>query len=178
MNWKKKKDTPEAQTPEAAAAGKGPVPFLKKNWKWLVPVLCVAVAGGVFLLRPQQAKPASVDASYTEAAPERRDVTNTLSGTGTLNPANTYTVKSLVDGKVLTGTIEEGNIVEESNVLYTIDSSDASTNFEKAEIAMQQAQRSYDKVVDRQYVRAEVAGVVSSLKVTKGLSSATAPECC
>ena len=168
MNWKKKKDTPEAQTPEAAAAGKGPVPFLKKNWKWLVPVLCVAVAGGVFLLRPQQAKPASVDASYTEATPERRDVTNTLSGTGTLNPANTYTVKSLVDGKVLTGTIEEGNIVEESNVLYTIDSSDASTNFEKAEIAMQQAQRSYDKVVDRQYVRAEVAGVVSSLKVTKG----------
>ena len=168
MNWKKKKDTPEAKTPEAAAAGKGPVPFLKKNWKWLVPVLCVAVAGGVFLLRPQQAKPASVDASYTEAAPERRDVTNTLSGTGTLNPANTYTVKSLVDGKVLTGTIEEGNIVEESNVLYTIDSSDASTNFEKAEIAMQQAQRSYDKVVDRQYVRAEVAGVVSSLKVTKG----------
>ena len=168
MNWKKKKDTPEAQTPEAAAAGKGPVPFLKKNWKWLVPVLCVAVAGGVFLLLPQQAKPASVDASYTEAAPERRDVTNTLSGTGTLNPANTYTVKSLVDGKVLTGTIEEGNIVEESNVLYTIDSSDASTNFEKAEIAMQQAQRSYDKVVDRQYVRAEVAGVVSSLKVTKG----------
>ena len=168
MNWKKKKDTPEAQTPEAAAAGKGPVPFLKKNWKWLVPVVCVAVAGGVFLLRPQQAKPASVDASYTEAAPERRDVTYTLSGTGTLNPANTYTVKSLVDGKVLTGTIEEGNIVEESNVLYTIDSSDASTNFEKAEIAMQQAQRSYDKVVDRQYVRAEVAGVVSSLKVTKG----------
>ena len=168
MNWKKKKDTPEAQTPEAAAAGKGPVPFLKKNWKWLVPVLCVAVAGGMFLLRPQQAKPASVDASYTEAAPERRDVTNTLSGTGTLNPANTYTVKSLVDGKVLTGTIEEGNIVEESNVLYTIDSSDASTNFEKAEIAMQQAQRSYDKVVDRQHVRAEVAGVVSSLKVTKG----------
>ena len=168
MNWKKKKDTPEAQTPEAAAAGKGPVPFLKKNWKWLVPVLCVAVAGGVFLLRPQQAKPASVDASYTEAAPERRDVTNTLSGTGTLNPANTYTVKSLVEGKVLTGTIEEGDIVEESNVLYTIDSSDASTNFEKAEIAMQQAQRSYDKVVDRQYVRAEVAGVVSSLKVTQG----------
>ena len=168
MNWKKKNDTPEAQTPEAAAAGKGPVPFLKKNWKWLVPVLCVAVAGGVFLLRPQQAKPASVDASYTEAAPERRDVTNTLSGTGTLNPANTYTVKSLVEGKVLTGTIEEGDIVEESNVLYTIDSSDASTNFEKAEIAMQQAQRSYDKVVDRQYVRAEVAGVVSSLKVTKG----------
>ena len=169
MIWNKSKQPADPQQDAAAAPKKGgAAAFAQKNWKWLVPVLCVAVAGGVFLLRPQQAKPASVDASYTEAAPERRDVTNTLSGTGTLNPANTYTVKSLVDGKVLTGTIEEGNIVEESNVLYTIDSSDASTNFEKAEIAMQQAQRSYDKVVDRQYVRAEVAGVVSSLKVTKG----------
>ena len=77
-----------------------------------------------------------MDASYTEAAPEYRNVSNTLSGTGTLNPANTYTVKSLVDGKVLTSTIEEGNTVDEGTVLYTIDSSDASTNFEKAEIAM------------------------------------------
>ena len=168
MNWKKKKDNPEAQAPEAAAAGKGPAAFWKKNWKLLVPAVCVIVAGGAFLLWPKQAKPASVDASYTEAAPEYRNVSNTLSGTGTLNPANTYTVKSLVDGKVLTSTIEEGDTVDEGTVLYTIDSSDASTNFEKAEIAMQQAQRSYDKVVDRQYVRAEVDGTVSSLKVAKG----------
>ena len=168
MNWKKKKDNPEAQAPEAVAAGKGPAAFWKKNWKLLVPAVCVIVAGGAFLLWPKQAKPASVDASYTEAAPEYRNVSNTLSGTGTLNPANTYTVKSLVDGKVLTSTIEEGDTVDEGTVLYTIDSSDASTNFEKAEIAMQQAQRSYDKVVDRQYVRAEVAGTVSSLKVNKG----------
>ena len=170
MIWNKKKDgaeNPGAETP-AAQTTKAPVLFLQKNWKWLVPVVCVVIAGGVFLLKPKSASTAAVDPSYLEASPEVRDVSNTLSGTGTLNPANTYTVKSLVDGKVLTGTIEEGDIVEESNVLYTIDSSDASTNFEKAEIAMQQAQRSYDKVVDRQYVRAEVAGVVSSLKVTKG----------
>ena len=167
MIWKKKK-APEAEAPAAAQAGrKGPLPFLKKNWKWLVPVVCVAVAGGVFLLKPRE-KPVVVDANYMEAAPERRDVSNTLSGTGTLNPANTYTVRSLVEGKVLTCDFEEGDVLDEGTILYTLDSSDASTNFEKAEIAMQQAQRSYDKVVDRQYVRAEVAGVVSSLKVAKG----------
>ena len=109
-----------------------------------------------------------MDPSYLEASPEVRDVSNTLSGTGTLNPANTYTVKSLVEGKVLTGEFEEGDVLDEGTVLYTLDSSDASTNFEKAEIAMQQAQRSYDKVVDRQYVRAEVDGTVSTLKVAKG----------
>ena len=122
----------------------------------------------MFLLKPKSANTTAVDPSYLEASPEVRDVSNTLSGTGTLNPANTYTVKSLVEGKVLTGEFEEGDVLDEGTVLYTLDSSDASTNFEKAEIAMQQAQRSYDKVVDRQYVRAEVDGTVSTLKVAKG----------
>ena len=170
MIWNKKKDgaeNPGAETP-AAQTTKAPVLFLQKNWKWLVPVVCVVIAGGVFLLKPKKASTTAVDPSYLEASPEVRDVSNTLSGTGTLNPANTYTVKSLVEGKVLTGEFEEGDVLDEGSILYTLDSSDASTNFEKAEIAMQQAQRSYDKVVDRQYVRAEVAGVVSSLKVTKG----------
>ena len=170
MIWNKKKDgaeNPGAETP-AAQTTKAPVLFLQKNWKWLVPVVCVVIAGGVFLLKPKSASTTAVDPSYLETSPEVRDVSNTLSGTGTLNPANTYTVKSLVEGKVLTGEFEEGDVLDEGSILYTLDSSDASTNFEKAEIAMQQAQRSYDKVVDRQYVRAEVAGVVSSLKVTKG----------
>ena len=170
MIWNKKKDgaeNPGAETP-AAQTAKAPVLFLQKNWKWLVPVVCVVIAGGVFLLKPKSASTTAVDPSYLEASPEVRDVSNTLSGTGTLNPANTYTVKSLVEGKVLTGEFEEGDVLDEGTILYTLDSSDASTNFEKAEIAMQQAQRSYDKVVDRQYVRAEVDGTVSTLKVAKG----------
>ena len=170
MIWNKKKDgaeNPGAETP-AAQTAKAPVLFLQKNWKWLVPVVCVVIAGGVFLLKPKNASTTAVDPSYLETSPEVRDVSNTLSGTGTLNPANTYTVKSLVEGKVLTGEFEEGDVLDEGTVLYTLDSSDASTNFEKAEIAMQQAQRGYDKVVDRQYVRAEVDGTVSTLKVAKG----------
>ena len=170
MNWKKKKDPAAVPQGEgsAAAAQSGAAGFLKKNWKWLVPVACVVVAGGWWLLRPQDTKPANVDTSYVETAPEQRDLSNTLSGTGTLKPANTYSVKSLVSGKVLTSTFEEGDVVEEGTVLYTVDSSDATTKVEQAEIALQQAQRSYNKTADRQYVRAEVAGVVSALKVAKG----------
>ena len=173
MIWNKKKAAaPDSQPAAPAAEADTPVQkakqFGKKNWKWLVPVACVVLVGGVLLLKPGKAHQADTDASYVEDVPQLRDVSNSLSGTGTLNPANTYTVKSLVDGKVLTGEFEEGDVVEEGTVLYTIDSSDASTNLEKASIALQQAQRSYDKTVDRQYVRAEVAGVVSSLKVAKG----------
>ena len=171
MIFKKKQDAAaqQAAAGEARPAGKDKVTaFFRKNWKWMVPVVCVAVLGGWFILRPDRAQDANVDVSYVQTTPEKRDLTNSLSGTGTLNPANTYNVKSLVAGKVLTSTIEEGDIVEEGTVLYTVDSSDATTKAEQASITLQQAQRSYDKTVDRQYVRAEVAGVVATLKVAKG----------
>ena len=171
MIFKKKQDAAaqQAAAGEARPAGKDKVAaFFRKNWKWMVPVACVAVLGGWFILRPDRAQDANVDVSYVQTTPEKRDLTNSLSGTGTLNPANTYNVKSLVAGKVLTSTIEEGDIVEEGTVLYTVDASDATTKAEQASITLQQAQRSYDKTVDRQYVRAEVAGVVATLKVAKG----------
>ena len=171
MIFKKKQDAAaqQAAASEARSAGKDKVAaFFRKNWKWMVPVVCVAVLGGWFILRPDRAQDANVDVSYVQTTPEKRDLSNSLSGTGTLNPANTYNVKSLVAGKVLTSTIEEGDIVEEGTVLYTVDASDATTKAEQASITLQQAQRSYDKTVDRQYVRAEVAGVVATLKVAKG----------
>ena len=171
MIFKKKQDAAaqQAAVGEARPAGKDKVAaFFRKNWKWMVPVACVAVLGGWFILRPDRAQDANVDVSYVQTTPEKRDLSNSLSGTGTLNPANTYNVKSLVAGKVLTSTIEEGDIVEEGTVLYTVDASDATTKAEQASITLQQAQRSYDKTVDRQYVRAEVAGVVATLKVAKG----------
>ena len=171
MIFKKKQDAAaqQAAAGEARPAGKDKVAaFFRKNWKWMVPVVCVAVLGGWFILRPDKAQDVNVDVSYVQTTPEKRDLSNSLSGTGTLNPANTYNVKSLVAGKVLTSTIEEGDIVEEGTVLYTVDASDATTKAEQASITLQQAQRSYDKTVDRQYVRAEVAGVVATLKVAKG----------
>ena len=171
MIFKKKQDAAaqQAAAGEARPAGKDKVAaFFRKNWKWMVPVVCVAVLGGWFILRPDRAQDANVDVSYVQTTPEKRDLSNSLSGTGTLNPANTYNVKSLVAGKVLTSTIEEGDIVEEGTVLYTVDASDATTKVEQASITLQQAQRSYDKTADRQYVRAEVAGVVATLKVAKG----------
>ena len=171
MIFKKKQDAAaqQAAAGEARPTGKDKVAaFFRKNWKWMVPVACVAVLGGWFILRPDRAQDANVDVSYVQTTPEKRDLSNSLSGTGTLNPANTYNVKSLVAGKVLTSTIEEGDIVEEGTVLYTVDASDATTKAEQASITLQQAQRSYDKTVDRQYVRAEVAGVVATLKVAKG----------
>ena len=88
MIWKKKKDA-SAEAAETAEAKSGVSAFAKKNWKWLVPVVVVAAAGAVFLIGGGN-KAASGDVTYAETTPVRQDVSNSLSGTGTLNPANTY----------------------------------------------------------------------------------------
>ena len=89
MIWNKSKQPADQQDAAAAPKKGGAAAFAQKNWKWLVPVAIVVLAGGWWLLKPKSAKPANVDTSYTEAVPETRDVSNTLSGTGTLKPANT-----------------------------------------------------------------------------------------
>lgn len=171
MNEKNKKEAPASQQGQGGAsvwAGKIR-PFLKKNAKWLIPAACVlAVLVLFWALKRSPEQQVTADPEYVQDAPQVQDVSNSLSGVGTLKPAQTYTVTSLVDGKILTADFEEGDVVEEGTVLYTVDSADAATNVEKAQIALEQAQRNYEKVVDRQYVRAEASGTVSVLKVKKG----------
>ncbi len=171
MNENNKKEAPASQQGQGGAsvwAGKIQ-PFLKKNAKWLIPAACVLAALALFwALKRSPEQQVTADPEYVQDAPQVQDVSNSLSGVGTLKPAQTYTVTSLVDGKILTADFEEGDVVEEGTVLYTVDSADAATNVEKAQIALEQAQRNYEKVVDRQYVRAEASGTVSVLKVKKG----------
>lgn len=171
MNEKNKKEAPASQQSQGGAsvwAGKIR-PFLKKNAKWLIPAACVLAALVLFwALKRSPEQQVTADPEYVQDAPQVQDVSNSLSGVGTLKPAQTYTVTSLVDGKILAADFEEGDVVEEGTVLYTVDSADAATNVEKAQIALEQAQRNYEKVVDRQYVRAEASGTVSVLKVKKG----------
>lgn len=171
MNENNKKEAPASQQGQGGAsvwAGKIR-PFLKKNAKWLIPTACVlAVLVLFWALKRSPEQQVTADPEYVQDAPQVQDVSNSLSGVGTLKPAQTYTVTSLVDGKILAADFEEGDVVEEGTVLYTVDSADAATNVEKAQIALEQAQRNYEKVVDRQYVRAEASGTVSVLKVKKG----------
>ena len=152
----------------AQPAEKGWKPFWKKHWKKILAVVCAAaIAGGIVLPR-FGATPVQANTTYLETAPETRNITNTFSGSGTLAAANTYTVKSLVKGTVLTSDFEVGDVIDKCTVLYTIDSSDVSSSIEKAQLSLDQAQRNYDSAVDAQYVRSMVSGTVASLKVAVG----------
>ena len=156
------------ENPAVQPGKKDPKQFLKRNWKKITAVVCVAAVAAAVLLPKNSKKAVQASTQYMEAALERRDITNTFSGSGTISAANTYTVKSLVKGTVLTADFEVGDTIEKGTVLYTIDSSDVATSVEKAQLALEQARRSYDDTADAQYIRSVIGGTVASIKVKAG----------
>ena len=156
------------ENPAVQPGKKNPKQFLKRNWKKITAVVCVAAVAAAVLLPKNSKKAVQASTQYMETALERRDITNTFSGSGTISAANTYTVKSLVKGTVLTADFEVGDTIEKGTVLYTIDSSDVATSVEKAQLALEQAQRSYDDTADAQYIRSVIGGTVASIKVKAG----------
>ena len=85
---------------------------------------------------------------------ERRSITNSLSSSGTLEPADSYTVNTLVSGEILSDTFEKGDQVEEEGqLLYTIDSSNAASSQTQAQNSYSQAQTSYEQAVKAKYPR-------------------------
>lgn len=173
----RRKQTVEQQAARAdKAAAKAAMPRKKRRWVKAAAIgLAAAVAlggGGWFALN--QLTPAAAaedDGGYSTALVERRTITSTITGSGTLQAADSYTVTTLLEGTILTADFEEGDEVQEGDVLYTIDSSDAASSLEQAQISLDQAQRNYSDAVaalDDLTVRADIAGTVVSLDVEAG----------
>ena len=147
----------------------------KKGGKALKTILIVLIVlavlgGGVFVLGKLSAakKNAAAASDILKAQTERRSIVSVLSGSGTLQPADSYTVTTLVQGEIQQADFEEGDTVSKDDVLYVIDSSDVANNIERSQISLEQAQRSYDTVEDTRYVKATVSGTVCDLYVDEG----------
>ena len=148
-------------------------PGKKRRWKkFAVAGVALVVAAGVGwqMLSPGQSSAASAT-SYTTAEVTRMDVSSSITGSGTLEAADSYSVTTLIEGSILTADFEEGDEVEEGTILYTIDSSDASNSLEQAEISLNQAQRSYNNQLESQedlIITSPVSGQVYSIDVEVG----------
>lgn len=150
---------------------------LKGKKKWIALVLAIAVAAGGFgWSRRRTPEASAAEISYMEEQAQRRSITNSLSSSGTLEPANSYTVNTLVSAEVLSDTFEEGDLVEEGQLLYTLDASDASSSQTQAQNSYSQAQTSYDQAVAAKYPEADLGGTVSEVYVRNGDSVSAGTE--
>ncbi len=140
-----------------------------KKKRWLLLLVVIVVAGGAVTVRLlSKPQTASAVTSYQEETVSQRDIVNSLSSSGTLQPADSYTVSTLVSGEILSDTFEEGDLVEEGQLLYTLDSSDASTSQSQAQNSYAQAQKSYSQAVKAKYPTADLTGTVSEVYVKNG----------
>ena len=129
----------------------------KKVIKWVVIIAIILVVGNFVyqMFSPKKMIQALGDNVVTTAKVETRDIQNVLSSSGTIKPLNTYEVKTLVEGEVIAANFDEGDNVEEGQVLYQIatDTLDnkldtAQTAVERAEKNLEKAERSYNDAVE------------------------------
>ena len=142
-------DPAEAPAPLAQSVKKK----RKKKRRWLrrlvAAVLVLAVGGGgVFFFLGRRSGGSAAEASVVTAQAVRRTLQTTLSSSGTLEALNTYTISSLVSGEVVSADFEEGDEVQEGDVLYRIDTDSVESQIASALTQEERAQESYDEALE------------------------------
>lgn len=153
----------------------------KKPVKKLVlgAVLLVAVVGGAFFAYQKKAAAASKkETSVRTGTVTRQTIQQSLSSSGTISPKNSYTITSMVEGKVITADFNEGEQVTEGQVLYQIDASAMTSKLNSATSSLERAQESYNDAM-KDYnsavadysgntVKSTVSGYIKTLKIKAG----------
>lgn len=145
-------------------------PKKKKKWgkRLLIGLAVVGVLGGLAARSMLGAGQELISAVYQTQSAQLRDMTVSVSSTGTVTPSDSGRVSAAVMGDVLAAPFEEGGYVEKGAVLYRIEAKDAQTAVAQAELALRQAQLNYDNSIVNQTVNANVGGVVQKVYVVKG----------
>ena len=159
--------TPAAPETEPAPLWTGP----KKRRKWIKRVLVIAAVLALLfwiVVRPMLGGTAAVSGAYQTAQVQRQDLTVSVSGSGTVTPIESYQVSALVTGEILESPFEDGDQVEQDQLLYRIDPGSAQTALQQAQLSVQQAQMNYDTLASSLQVKAIGGGVVQTLHVQEG----------
>ena len=165
-------ENPTEQTGKLTPSKKKSKTGRRGKKKWVVLAVCLLAAGGaVWYFQQKNSQKDTAQTAYTTAQVTKQDISETLSDSGTLEPADSYTVTSLVSGEILSANFEEGDLVKEGTLLYSIDSSSASNSVTSAEL-------NYKQAVAAKYPTATISGIVSSTNVKNGDSVKSGDALC
>ncbi|MDR1328713.1 MAG: efflux RND transporter periplasmic adaptor subunit [Oscillospiraceae bacterium] len=146
----------------------------KKKWIALI-IIAAIIAAAVIFVRPIIARyreaASGLSSSYVTDVVTRRDISSSLSGSGTLRPADSYSVTTLIEGEIITAEFEEGDVVEKDTELYKIDSSNTSSSLERAELSLASARNAYNRQLEnleKLEITASASGYITSLDIEYG----------
>lgn len=147
--------------------------FKPKKWMVITAIAVVIfIIVGIFfsVLQKNKAKHAMAQLS-TEATVSRQNIVSSITGSAVVKPKDQYSITALVTGDVLSADFEQGDIVNEGDVLYCIDASDAENSIQSANIAVERSQNNYNKAIESQNdltIRSDISGKLQTLYIKKG----------
>lgn len=142
-------------------------------------VLLAVIAGGtVFVYQKKAASSSKKETSVRTGTVTRQTIQQSLSSSGTISPKNSYTITSMVEGKVISADFNEGDQVTEGQVLYQIDASSMTSKLNSATSSLERAQESYNDAM-KDYnsavadysgntVKSTVSGYIKTMKIRAG----------
>ncbi len=111
--------------------------------------------------------------AYLTSNAQMRDVTVSVSSTGTVTPVDSFNVTALTTGDILSAPFEEGDMVEKGQILYVFDSSTVENSILQAQLTVERSQLAYDQVVETLTPYATGAGYIQKIYVEEGQSVTT-----
>ena len=140
-------------------------------------VIAVLVAAFfIFVKKKQEAATVVISASPVT----RGNITVNISGSGMIEALESYDVVAMVQGDVLTAPFEEGQIVNEDDILYTFDSEDAQqslrtqqNNYDSQRISYETEQKKWERFTVEAPVSGYVRDIPSDLRVGDELPNGT-----
>ena len=122
---------------------------MQKKWIIIIVIAVAILVSGGLLLRGQFAKATKEDASNTPeiktATVERGNIEVTIDATGTIEPLNIVEVSSKASGKILELTVEEGDYVEQDDVIARIETTYVEADLEQAKADFSASQARFDQ---------------------------------
>lgn len=130
----------------------------KKRIKWVVIliVLILIVLTVYNRVIGNRFRSTSGEIVVTTAKVETRDILNTLTSSGAIEPLNTYEVKTLIEGEVISADFEEGDNISEGQILYQITTENLDNKIDTSQTSVDRAEKDYDKAT-KNYNKAKVS---------------------
>ncbi len=163
----------ETAAPAEKKKWKPHMPKSKRGKRWLKVLVVLVIAAAVVAGCVANAKKnlnSQLGGSYLVETAARRELTVSVSGTATLEPADSYNITTLLSGEIQEAPFEEGDLVSKDTLLYVLDSSDVQSNVDLANISVAKAELACQQAQDALNPKAGITGTISEVLVRNGES--------
>ncbi len=134
-------------------------------------VVLVLLIAALFVLKGCGGPTEQTASAMTTTKVAKGDVVVEITGSGTIEANEQYEITSLVTGDVLNDTFEEGDMLSEGDVMYTINTENMQNSIARQQNAHEKTLMSYNDTledIENLNVKAPISGTVTKVNVKKG----------